>query len=570
MINRLSQPRNRIGPGRHRRGVALMLVMVAVIVSGTVAYTYLGSQSTSIGIANNIRNSSKARYVADSGMEVAMAAIRSNTNWRTQRPNGTWITDQSLAGGTFTINGEDGYDLDGDGDVDGDGNLTDDGSDLLTLTVTGKANGCAHVWRGVVTPIPGDSTLFVYGFKNDPQPFYRKWTGSTWGSSSKATDMGGKEPHWLVARQCPTRTEIATCILDKDIDINIQFYDGSSWSAVTELTSNAVTGTERCVDIAYEQLSGDLLIAYRTSSSTPLRFRTYSGTSVSSESSYTLPSTGGLKWVKMVPKPNSNEILLVTLDANNDVSTAIWNGSSWTNALLLETTATSSGDEGISAAYEGQSGEGIVAWSASGVMTVQYRTWNGSAWSAEANAPTLGTGEPRWVHMASDPAGNKVIMGTCDVNKDIYLTVWNGASWGTPLLAESNTPDANSREFDIAFEKGGTEALALWGRSSQSKFFYRTWSGSAWSTEQTGPNMADVVKLVQAIPGLVPGQVLVSILNRTLSGQVEGFLWNGSAFSQLGIIDSSISGTNTQEAFMVAPPLESSGTGGYTYTVDLR
>src|SRR5688572_1171999 len=89
---------------RHRhRGVALMLVMIAVIVSATVAYSFLATQSTSIGIAHNIRSSGKARCVADTGMEVALKAIRGNANWRTQRPNGTWITDESLAGGTVTI-----------------------------------------------------------------------------------------------------------------------------------------------------------------------------------------------------------------------------------------------------------------------------------------------------------------------------------------------------------------------------------------------------------------------------------------------------------------------------------
>jgi len=135
-----------------RRGVALLLVLMAVAVSATLAMSFLSAQSTSIGIARNIQNHSPARYVAESGLELAVAYIRANSNWRTVQSDGAWVTDEPFAGGTFTLVGEDGVDTDGDGTVDGDGDLSDDTADLLTLTVTGEVNGAAHMVRAVVTP----------------------------------------------------------------------------------------------------------------------------------------------------------------------------------------------------------------------------------------------------------------------------------------------------------------------------------------------------------------------------------------------------------------------------------
>ena len=100
--------------GKRRRGVALLLALIAVAIAATLAYSFLAAQSTSIGIARNIEGHRKARYVAESGLELAIAYVRSNENWRTDQTNGAWVTDEPFAEGTFTIRGEDGVDTDGD------------------------------------------------------------------------------------------------------------------------------------------------------------------------------------------------------------------------------------------------------------------------------------------------------------------------------------------------------------------------------------------------------------------------------------------------------------------------
>ncbi len=139
--------------------MALLLALFAVAISATLALSFLSAQSTSLGIARNIQNHSPARYIAESGLALAIAYVRADADWRTDQSHGTWVTDEPFGAGTFTIVGEDGEDIDGDGVVDGDGDLADDATDLVTVTVTGMVNGASHIVRAVLTPIPGDDLV---------------------------------------------------------------------------------------------------------------------------------------------------------------------------------------------------------------------------------------------------------------------------------------------------------------------------------------------------------------------------------------------------------------------------
>jgi|GEM_PF-5565413 len=139
--------------GRRQRGVALMLALIAIILAATLASSYVGTQTTSIAIARNITHHTTARYVAETGLELALRYVKTVSNWRTEQSQGTWMTDQPFGQGTFTIVGEDGIDTDSDGVVDGDGDLANNATDSLTLTVTGTVNGSTHIVRAHVTPI---------------------------------------------------------------------------------------------------------------------------------------------------------------------------------------------------------------------------------------------------------------------------------------------------------------------------------------------------------------------------------------------------------------------------------
>ena len=86
-----------------RRGVAMMLVMVAVLVTGGMAVAYFGSRDNSIAISANIASSSSARVVAGSGLDLAVAILETNANWRTNHLDGVILQDYQIGEGTITI-----------------------------------------------------------------------------------------------------------------------------------------------------------------------------------------------------------------------------------------------------------------------------------------------------------------------------------------------------------------------------------------------------------------------------------------------------------------------------------
>lgn len=139
-----------------RLGVVLMLVLVAVAIATTLAYSFVSSQATTISITRNVENQAQARYIAESGLAIAISYVRNTDTWRDDQSNGVWVASASFGGGTYSIRGEDGADGDGDDVIsqpgEGDGDLNDDSKDPLTLTVTGIHDGSTHTVRAVLRP----------------------------------------------------------------------------------------------------------------------------------------------------------------------------------------------------------------------------------------------------------------------------------------------------------------------------------------------------------------------------------------------------------------------------------
>lgn len=58
--------------------------------------------------------------------------------------------------------------------------------------------------------------------------------------------------------------------------------------------------------------------------------------------------------------------------------------------------------------------------------TPRYRTWNGTVWTAESSANTVG-GTIQWMVLKNSPQSKEKILGTLDASDDINVQIWNGA-----------------------------------------------------------------------------------------------------------------------------------------------
>jgi len=151
-----------------RHGVALPLVMISVAVVTILSFAFIVSTSTSTAISQSISNHGEARYIAESGLMLAIAQMQTNPDWRNQMAHGVWAQDHDFAGGTFTIHVEDGYDENGDGDPDGDGDLADDTSDRVTVIVTANYGGTTHKVEAIVTPAASETRTILFVGKKVP------------------------------------------------------------------------------------------------------------------------------------------------------------------------------------------------------------------------------------------------------------------------------------------------------------------------------------------------------------------------------------------------------------------
>jgi hypothetical protein len=392
----------------------------------------------------------------------------------------------------------------------------------------------------IALPAHAESAMLAYGKSGSSQPRYRLWSGSAWGAESSATSVGSN-PQWLVLRGSPVSNQFALATLDNDYDVEVQIWNGSTWGTILQATPDAADKTYRVFDMAYEQVSGHLLLAYRETGTSNMRYRTYNGTSWSAEQSLTITS-GNIVWLSLAPNPNNDNILLTIMsdDSSNHARAAIWNGSSFGNL------SSSAGWIPLHGAYESNSGQALIYYG-NLTDTPGYRTFTGS-WSSPTNAPNVGA-TPTWCWTYAEPGADRIFAVTIDDNRDINMTRWSGTGWSSATQFEGNTAASNRRGFDLAFEPEGNHALFAYDDNSNS-LKYRTWDGFGWSVEITGPTGgAAPLWTVQTVAGVDAGQIFVTYC--TDLPELRTVVWDGSSFGSVVVLGGP-SSPKENEVFMTA------------------
>ncbi|MDP7008617.1 MAG: hypothetical protein QGI78_03500 [Phycisphaerales bacterium] len=134
-----------------RRGIALMFVMVAILVIGTMSVAYFGSRDNSVAISSNIESAARARAVAESGLEVAVAILETNINWQTEHIDGLLVSDLQVGDGIITI-----------AILDHETHLppTEETSEV-EITITSTVNQVSQSTQAIATVIPNEEEYDV-------------------------------------------------------------------------------------------------------------------------------------------------------------------------------------------------------------------------------------------------------------------------------------------------------------------------------------------------------------------------------------------------------------------------
>lgn len=409
----------------------------------------------------------------------------------------------------------------------------------------------------VLASLPGRAVgqtgqpMIAYSRDNSNSPRFRTWNGSSWSNYTSMPSVGA-EPVWVILRYCPVRAEFAFGCLDAGNDINIEIYSGSSFGTSVEVTADAAVSTDRPYDLGYEQSSGDLLVVYWDNTVNKVGYRTSGGSaSLSSAAHLTLPATDNVHYMTLYPRPKTNDIILIAVNELNDLYAAVWDGSSWGSVSTLETSTSTYTEECYAVEYEQVTNRALLVYCESGVSTPRYRTWSGSSWSSESSLPSTGAA-PRWIRLAAKPNSNDIAMGAYDAGQDINANVWNGSSWGTNFEAERYSGNSSRRQFDIAYEPSGARALLVYAERYSSRCRYRTWNGSSWSSEKTGPSLGNSPRVIAVVTGDSGSELFVVVSDTGTDLTVTR--WDGSSLYSSVQLESTLGGYSSSEQFMMTAP----------------
>ncbi len=163
------------------------------------------------------------------------------------------------------------------------------------------------------------------------------------------------------------------------------------------------------------------MVVYGESGGVP-KYRVWDGSSWTDGAfvDVTNPGTGDVWWVRLAAKPNSNEMVLATLDDARDIRAQVWDGSSWGSTVAITDDSRAYGYQCYDAVYD-RNDNAMVVWSDMGTSTVRYRVWNGIAWSAASDVYSF-TDSVYWIKLASDPNSDNILMGALDSAYDISVS----------------------------------------------------------------------------------------------------------------------------------------------------
>lgn len=375
------------------------------------------------------------------------------------------------------------------------------------------------------TSLEPEGARAAYALAGDARIRTRAWRRASddWATALRTQTLG-TEVRWLVHRVSsgPAPEEIMAAQLDtgNGATIVVRTWDARRWSDATPavLTSaiSAANAGERGFDVEHEALSGQVLLVHVDGAQNVVSRTLTAGQWSAPETVFTPAlNTGTVLWTELVPRPGTDEIALVALDDAQRLTAALWDGTQWTRPILLATMVNElRAFQAFDAAWEGQSGDLLVAWGYSqfaeetryATLTRATDTWTtGQFVSTDALGKSL--------KLASDPTSDRIVAvfgeGTSD--DDVGVSVWTGTLWNN--TAEMTlTGIAQSRAMEVGWLGTSGLAFAVYRDQAQTGAFQWARLNSGGWRKMSEVFLPGVGKLVQAEARLVPGTSRVSML----------------------------------------------------------
>jgi hypothetical protein len=381
-------------------------------------------------------------------------------------------------------------------------------------------------------------------------PGTSEFDGANFSGPAPTADVSG-EWQVMAGAEAPTRDEKIVVGVDDTGKLQVLVWNGASWT--TNAPAGIGTGTvsdfrKWGFDVAYESQSGDALLTYNDGAG-GIGYSVWNGTSWSAPQTLTPPIAGEAEQMKLAADPTSDEMVLVMSNANNRVFAFVWDGDAWNGGDHFPMGDGSVDSTDISVAYEQLSGTPMVVFGGSN-EDLHYRQWNGSTWSGGGISDPAGGPSDRaqWTAIAADPNSDRIALAVATEFNTAWLTVWDGSSWDTAVLASNNTLHTDRQNVAVTFEASSGEAIAAYTRFSDRAILYQTWApGAGWSGELRGPTFTTHPDSITLDSDPNSDAVMLSVLEQ--NRQVGFSLWDGSTFGAIQSLGAN-AGTNFAQPYL--------------------
>ncbi len=183
--------------------------------------------------------------------------------------------------------------------------------------------------------------------------------------------------------------------------------------------------------------------------------------------------------------------------------------------------------------------ESLIAYAEGNITTPRYRVWDGTAWSAEANA--LDVYAPiTWIVTRAAPREGEYILATMGTDADVNVQVYRNGEWENSSSSRkeivTSIPNTAMRGFDVAYEQTSGDAMIVSCDGNADPIYY-IWDGTTWTNGGgiglTGGNTCGWVKLISD-PASGSDEI-IAVTRDTGGIAYEARVWNGSAWGNSAV-----------------------------------
>jgi len=296
--------------------------------------------------------------------------------------------------------------------------------------------------RGIIAYNPSASGV-------DPQ--YRVWNGSAWSTPQAINIATTGVVYWIKLASKPLSNEVAMVTMDENSDVYGIIWNDSSWGNGLLLENAAAIASEEDIALEYMQVSRKAMFVW--GSGTSMESRLWDGVSWNSE--LTAVSIGATpNWFSFKADPNSDRMVLVSVDGDSDLNTARWSGSSWTLDSEHDNSVETNAGRCADAEFEttpGNEGHIILVWGDLNTNQITYKHFDGTAWSASTQIPTsvIPTTDQQW-HVLRRSGDDKILLATLDSSSDLNTGYWDGTNWFWSDEVETTSSTVGMQSFDLS------------------------------------------------------------------------------------------------------------------------